>query len=58
MQLLKSKVITIATFWVLTGLMVLSLPIKGTISQEQPVSSNELPEQKVSLLHVTNHQSL
>lgn len=49
MKVLKCKVITIAAFWLLTGLMVLSIPLNDT-ALEKPLSSQSTSEQKIALM--------
>ena len=57
MQVSKQKLITIITFWALTGLMVFSLPYKGNVAQESVTYKLEL-DNKVSLARSDNLENL
>ena len=57
MRVLKHKIITIITFWLLTGLVVFSLPFKDTIVQES-VTYNLKSDNKVSLVRLANLENL
>jgi len=51
MRILKSKIITIVTFWLLTGMIVFCLPLQEKIKQKLVVD-NDLLEDKVSLVRL------
>lgn len=57
MRVSKQKIITIITFWALTGLMVFSLPYKNNVAQEPVTYKLEL-DSKLSLAHSVTLENL